>query len=234
MTKRPRPPHHNHTTRDIKKPGICPACDSYHVKDGGFSVDSARVEARHAAYAGYQRHIEHGSGATLAGALNAALEAAAPIIAAQAKAEALSAFADAHRMPEPMFMDNGRVVTVGDLIREQAAAYSTAAGDSNGPIVSPDCRDLNHQKCTGDAWDEAHDHITECQCSCHAETVYASGFMGRDTTGLLPAHTCTRPGPGYPLGVIWQCLDCKKTYRMESVRDRGISQDEWAPYEATP
>ena len=36
-------------------------------------------------------------------------------------------------------------------------------------IVSPDCRDQNHQKCPGDAWDEAHDHGTECQCGCHAE-----------------------------------------------------------------
>lgn len=35
-------------------------------------------------------------------------------------------------------------------------------------IVSPDCRDQNHQKCPGDAWDEAHDHATECQCTCHA------------------------------------------------------------------
>lgn len=37
------------------------------------------------------------------------------------------------------------------------------------PIISPDCRDQNHQKCPGDAWDEAHDHGTECECSCHAE-----------------------------------------------------------------
>lgn len=32
MTKRPRPPHHNHTTRDIKPIGECPACDRYHAK----------------------------------------------------------------------------------------------------------------------------------------------------------------------------------------------------------
>lgn len=36
-------------------------------------------------------------------------------------------------------------------------------------IIGPDCRDLNHQKCRGDAWDEEHDHITECGCSCHVE-----------------------------------------------------------------
>lgn len=35
-------------------------------------------------------------------------------------------------------------------------------------IVSPDCRDKNHQKCPGDAWDEAHDHATACECGCHA------------------------------------------------------------------
>ncbi|MEV8180310.1 hypothetical protein [Specibacter sp. NPDC078692] len=35
--------------------------------------------------------------------------------------------------------------------------------------IGPDCRDANHHKCRGDAWDEAHDHITECQCSCHAK-----------------------------------------------------------------
>lgn len=103
-----------------------------------------------------------------------------------------------------------------------------------GRIVSPDCRDKNHQKCPGDAWDEAHDHLTECQCSCHPPLSNTSGFKGIDTTGLLPAHTCHRPGPGYPLGVIWQCLECKETYRMESVRDRGVSQNEWARFEMTP
>lgn len=39
-------------------------------------------------------------------------------------------------------------------------------------IVSPDCRDQNHQKCPGDAWDESHDHATECQCACHANGDY--------------------------------------------------------------
>ncbi len=34
-------------------------------------------------------------------------------------------------------------------------------------IVSPDCRDNNHQKCPGDALDETNDQITECQCPCH-------------------------------------------------------------------
>lgn len=101
--------------------------------------------------------------------------------------------------------------------------------------ISPDCRDANHHKCRGDAWDEAHDHITECQCSCHtAAASVADGIIGRNLTGLLPGHTCVRPGPGYPLGVIWQCLLCKTTYRMESVRDRGISQNEWTPFEVAP
>lgn len=38
-------------------------------------------------------------------------------------------------------------------------------------IVSPDCRDQNHQKCPGDAWDEAHDHATDCQCQCHTKMI---------------------------------------------------------------
>ena len=29
MTTKPRPPHHNHITRDIKSAGQCPACDNY-------------------------------------------------------------------------------------------------------------------------------------------------------------------------------------------------------------
>lgn len=34
-------------------------------------------------------------------------------------------------------------------------------------IVSPDCRDRNHQKCPGDALDEVKDQVTDCQCPCH-------------------------------------------------------------------
>lgn len=32
-----------------------------------------------------------------------------------------------------------------------------------GPL-SPDCRDGNHHKCDGTAWDEATDDITGCTC----------------------------------------------------------------------
>ncbi len=182
MTTKPRPPHHNHITRDIKKPGMCPACDRYHAKEGNDSDASTTVEARPALYAGYQQHLQTGAPATLAGALNAGLDAAAPIIIAQAKAEALVAFADAHRMPWTMFMDDSRAVTIGELLREQAAEYR------------------------------------------------AGGIIGSNTDGLLPAHTCMTPGPGFPLGLIWQCLRCKKTYRVESVRDRGTSQNEWVAW----
>lgn len=33
-----------------------------------------------------------------------------------------------------------------------------------GPWLSPDCRDENHRKCNGVAWDDAADAPTECQC----------------------------------------------------------------------
>jgi hypothetical protein len=31
-------------------------------------------------------------------------------------------------------------------------------------ILSPDCRDGNHQKCDAIAWDERADDTTTCQC----------------------------------------------------------------------
>jgi len=31
-------------------------------------------------------------------------------------------------------------------------------------VVSPDCRDKNHTKCDGVAWDEQRDEPTACQC----------------------------------------------------------------------
>lgn len=36
--------------------------------------------------------------------------------------------------------------------------------------ISPDCRDGNHRKCNGEAWDEDADDLTDCQCPgclCH-------------------------------------------------------------------
>lgn len=56
------------------------------------------------------------------------------------------------------------------------------------------------------------------------------GFLGQDMNNVKPVHHCTRPSTQYPLGLIWQCGDCNKTYRLETVRDRGISANEWAPY----
>lgn len=50
--------------------------------------------------------------------------------------------------------------------------------------VSPDCRDGNHRKCYGDAWDVEADAATVCGCGCHAvdardEFGTASVFEGR-------------------------------------------------------
>lgn len=52
-----------------------------------------------------------------------ALSAAYPLMEAQAKAEALTAFADAHRMPFTMFNHDGQRVTISNLLRAQAAEY---------------------------------------------------------------------------------------------------------------
>lgn len=35
------------------------------------------------------------------------------------------------------------------------------------PALSPDCRDQNHQKCDGIAWDEEADDFGVCACSHH-------------------------------------------------------------------
>src|ERR1043166_866359 len=35
------------------------------------------------------------------------------------------------------------------------------------PALSPDCRDQNHTKCDGVAWDEEADEPTNCQCVHH-------------------------------------------------------------------
>ena len=34
-------------------------------------------------------------------------------------------------------------------------------------IISPDCRDGNHRKCNGDAWDLINDQPWECECPGH-------------------------------------------------------------------
>lgn len=35
-------------------------------------------------------------------------------------------------------------------------------------LRSPDCRDGNHQKCDGVAWDMVLDALAGCRCSCHS------------------------------------------------------------------
>jgi hypothetical protein len=32
--------------------------------------------------------------------------------------------------------------------------------------ISPDCRDGNHTKCPGDAWDLEKDELAGCRCKC--------------------------------------------------------------------
>ena len=51
----------------------------------------------------------------------------APLIR-ESQAKVLTEFADAHRMPQPLFMDDGRAVTVGDLLREKAAQLRSNDG----------------------------------------------------------------------------------------------------------
>lgn len=42
-------------------------------------------------------------------------------------------------------------------------------------------------------------------------------------------HYCDRPEPpsAYPVGTRWQCDECGKIYRVDSVFDRNISSVEW-------
>lgn len=35
---------------------------------------------------------------------------------------------------------------------------------------SPDCRDSNHRKCDGQAWDDTTDALASCGCTCHLES----------------------------------------------------------------
>lgn len=35
--------------------------------------------------------------------------------------------------------------------------------------VNPECRDGKHLNCGGDAWDDAKDRLTDCECFCHNE-----------------------------------------------------------------
>lgn len=40
-------------------------------------------------------------------------------------------------------------------------------------VVSPDCREANHHKCYGSAFDEQADRITACDCYCHNDPAEA-------------------------------------------------------------
>lgn len=62
--------------------------------------------------------------------------------------------------------------------------------------ISPDCRDGNHRKCNGEAWDEDADDLTDCQCPgclCQVSPVP----VGRRTavrTCWCGEPTCEREG----------------------------------------
>ena len=52
------------------------------------------------------------------------------------------------------------------------------------------------------------------------------GFLTSDPP--TQTHYCQRPRAwAYPEGTRWQCNDCRKIYRIESVRDRNVSALEW-------
>lgn len=38
--------------------------------------------------------------------------------------------------------------------------------------LSPDCRDGNHHKCDGQAWDDTEDALVSCGCACHIEPAH--------------------------------------------------------------
>lgn len=35
------------------------------------------------------------------------------------------------------------------------------------PAINPECRDLKHLNCSGDAWNDFTNSPTKCQCLCH-------------------------------------------------------------------
>lgn len=53
------------------------------------------------------------------------------------------------------------------------------------------------------------------------------GFLAPDPV-KLPHSYCALPNLGYrPEGTRWQCDECRKIYRIESVMDRNITALEW-------
>lgn len=45
-------------------------------------------------------------------------------------------------------------------------------GSMNPNPLSPDCRDDNHRKCDGRAWDDDTDALASCGCTCHFEPTH--------------------------------------------------------------
>ncbi|WP_269067358.1 hypothetical protein [Brevibacterium sp. CCUG 69071] len=39
-------------------------------------------------------------------------------------------------------------------------------------LRSPDCRDDNHRKCDGQAWDDDTDALASCGCTCHFDPTH--------------------------------------------------------------
>lgn len=106
----------------------------------------------------------------------------------------------------------------GCSLKHHLTADPVTAPDMVSVIVSPDCRDRNHQKCPGDAWDEAHDHPAECECECHGGPVGAEHFP------LCPCGACqavraARPEPPTPVG-WWPC--CGATFQTLPYRNEYI------------
>lgn len=74
--------------------------------------------------------------------------------------------------------------------------------DSGWP-KSPDCRDGNHGKCPGEAWDMERDEETPCECPCHHASYEAEAarLYGPAPTGDEDPHASQAvPDPGRDSG----------------------------------
>jgi hypothetical protein len=74
---------------------------------------------------------------------------------------------------------------------EVVAGCLTHDARTKGP-VSPDCRDGNHGKCNGDAWDLVLDTLLDCYCPC----VHAGRC--NQTAPNAPGLCVREPGHGGP------------------------------------
>ena len=73
--------------------------------------------------------------------------------------------------------ENQRLGNAGDIIAVMVRNLDEDRTGTPGPALpaegrhliwpSPDCRDENHQKCDGVAWDLLRDQPTDCGCACH-------------------------------------------------------------------